>query len=200
MESTSLASSFVDALTVHLKQPAQISSDDSSKSFGINPEADPHATRNLLWASSMAISHSMDMLGKLYANVILARRDAALAESSLKNPEAAAEMRVLPIDSRRLFGPAMESKLKERAEKAKEDRWCMPPPPPQPSPRPGRQQSFNRPQKSQNGQKRKPSFHGGEPHNPPKRRHKAPNQRFQRPPQVPERKSSSGPNTKKKNF
>ena len=153
MEAASLASSFLDALTSHLKKPKSDGSEGQDSAFHINPDADPRAVQNFLWASSVATADAMEMLGKMYVNLILARRDAALAVSALKKPEDAAEIRVLPLDSRHLFGPAVETKLKERAEKAKEDRWCMPPAPSTHSQ--GRQQS-NRPFKSQQGYKRKP--------------------------------------------
>ena len=148
VESASMASSFLDGLTVHLKE-----GETTEKEFQLNSEADPRAVQNLLWASSVAIADSMEMATKLYFNVVLARRDAALAESALKNPEAAGEMRVLPLDTKRLFGPALETKLKERAERAKEDRLCMPPP--TPSPRQGHQRQAFRAPKSQQNSKRK---------------------------------------------
>ena len=82
-------SSFLDGLTVHLKK-----GEATEKDFKLNPEADPLAVQNLLWAASVSIVDSMEMSAKLYFNVILARRDAALAKSALKNPETAREMAI----------------------------------------------------------------------------------------------------------
>ena len=165
-------------------------------SFQINPEIDPLAVQNFLWASSSAIADSMEMLSMLYVNIILARRDAALSLSALKKPEDAAEMRVLPLDSRHLFGPALETKLKERAEKAKEDRWCMPPAPSAPSQ--GRQH-YNRPYKPQQSQKRKTQHQQSSNMHSQSKKSRPDYKPSPKPSSSSNKKSSSGPR-QKKNF
>ena len=195
LEANSLASSFLDALTIHLKEPKK--GEESDNSFKINPNVDPLAIQNLLWAASVAISDSMDMTGRLFFNSVLARRDAALADSALKNPEAAAEMRVLPLDAKRLFGPALETKLKERAEKAKEDRWCMPPP--LSSTHHGRQRHQDRAPRPRQGLKRGPSPHrsGPDSHNAAKKKRFTPKHRNVPKSNATDKKSFSKP---KKSF
>ena len=137
--------------------------------------------QTLVWSLGRSIESMADCLGRLYFNIILARRDAYLAKASARiPPNCLPRIRALPLDQVAIFGPQVAGTVAQANATAVTDQFLS-----LPRSRPSHQQAK---QPSRAHKRKAPYFHSSPPASPKRSK---PSSRPR--PKKDSRKSSKGP-------